>query len=137
MSIIDTAEAAVSPYTLAAKIVGGLLILAAVFGAGFYTESRFADSKIEALQLADSKEQTANISASLTQLQSFIGSMDAAGNDYTTQLAAIKSQFATIQQELSHATHTPLPADCKPTADRLHVLADAVSAANHGPSAAK
>lgn len=93
--------------------------------------------KYQALQLADSKAQTANISASLAQLQGFIGKMNAADTNYNAQLATIKTQFVTISQELSNALRTPLPADCKPTADRLRVLTDAVSAANQGPAARK
>jgi phage-related protein len=89
------------------------------------------------VQLADSKAQTANISASLTQLQGFIGSMHTADADYNAKLDAINAQFTNLKQELSNATRTPLPADCKPTADRLRVLSDAVSAANQGAAAGK
>lgn len=126
-----------NPYALALKIGAAVLAASLLIGGGFYAGYRWQEGAIANLKLADSQEQTANIKASLVQLQDFIGTMHAADTDYGTKLDAINAQFAFLNTELSHATHTPLPADCKPDADRLRVLSDAVSAANQSAPAGK
>lgn len=137
MSIIDTALAAVNPYLIWIKVGALMIALASAAGASWYVTHNIDAAKLEAVELADSKAQTANISASLTQLQGFIATMHSADADYNSKLDAINAQFANLKQELSNATHTPLPADCKPDAGRLRVLSDAVSAANASPAAGK
>ena len=43
----------------------------------------------------------------------------------------LNKQIAELKKELAHAKkNRPVPADCKPDADRLRVLKDAVTAAN-------
>lgn len=137
MSIIDTALAAANPYLIWIKIGLFVLALGGASAGTWYIVSNIDAAKLEAVQLADSKAQTANISASLSQLQGFIGSMHSADVSYNATLDAINTQFTNLKQELSNATRTPLPADCKPTVDRLRVLSDAVSAANQGAPAGK
>ena len=50
---------------------------------------------------------------------------------YRSTSGQIKSQIAVLKKELNDAEKTnPVPVDCRPDADRLRVLKDAVTAAN-------
>lgn len=128
---------ALNPYMFWIKIAGVVLVLAGVAGATHYVDANVYGKQISDLKLAQSKTETANVSASLAQLQTFIGKMNAADTDYQSKLDAIKAQFLTIQQELAHALRTPLPDNCKPTADRVRSFHDALDAANAGAPAVK
>lgn len=127
-----------NPYMLWIKLAGFALALGAAGYVGHYVTKAVDDRAYSALELKQSKADTANVAASLGQLQGFISKMDAAGSDYSAQLAAIKGQFATIQQELKDAIRNhPLPADCRPDAGRLRQLKDAVDATRISPAPAK
>lgn len=123
-----------NPWVYAGVFLTGM----AIAGSATYEVVHTADTvKLQAVQLADSKVQTANISASLTQLQGFIGSMHSADADYNATLGGLNQRFAELEKEFHDATIKPLPADCRPDAGRLRVLTDAVSAANKGASIGK
>lgn len=52
-------------------------------------------------------------------------------NEYLGNSEQLKKQIAELKKELAHAKkNRPVPADCRPDADRLRVLKDAVTAAN-------
>lgn len=126
-----------NPYLFWIKLAGFAIALATAAGVSGYVVHNIDVVKLQAVQLVDSKAQTASVTASLTQLQGFINKMDAAGGDYTAALDQIKADFAALKLEFKNATLKPLPADCRPDAGRLRVLTDAVAAANKGASAAK
>lgn len=126
-----------SPYNWIAAAVVALALVAGGAAGANYVRGNVDQVKYDALALKVSQSHTASVAASLSQLQGFISTMDAAGGDYTMALASIKTQFATIQKELTNATLKPLPADCRPDAGRLRVLTDAVAAANARTSPAK
>lgn len=126
-----------TPYNWIAAAVVALALAAGGAAAAHYVDSNVYGKQIATIQLADSKAQTANVSASLNQLQGFIASMHTADADYNAELDAINAQFSTLKKELTNATVHPLPADCKPDVGRLRVLTDAVSAANKAAAAGK
>lgn len=119
-------------YLIAAAIAG---LLAS--GATYYVVHNADTVKLQAVQLADSKAQTASVTASLDQLQGFIATMHTADADYNAVLVSLRGQFAALEQEFKNATAKPLPADCRPDAGRLRVLSAAVDAANKAASAGK
>ena len=52
-------------------------------------------------------------------------------NEYLRNTEQLKKQIAELKKELANAKkNNPLPADCRPDADRLRVLAEAVHTAN-------
>lgn len=126
-----------TPYLFWIKLVGFLLALAAAAGAATYITHNADTVVLQKVQLDDSKAQTASISASLSQLQSFIANIHTADTGYQADLDAIKDQFALLKKELHDATLKPLPADCRPDAGRLRVLTDAVASANKRASTGK
>lgn len=127
-----------NPYLFWIKLAGVVIVLAATAGATHYVDANVYGKKISDIKLADANAKTVSVTASLDQLQGFIAKMNSADTNYQSKLDAIKSQFATIQQELANALHNhPLPADCKPDAGRVRVLHDALAAANAHSSAGK
>lgn len=126
-----------TPYNWIAAAVLAVALVAGGAAGGVYVTHNADTVKLQAVQLADSKAQTASVSASLSQLQGFISTMHTADADYGSDLAAINSQFAALKKELTNATLKPLPVDCKPDAGRLRVLSDAVTAANARPTTVK
>lgn len=54
-----------------------------------------------------------------------------AATEHVRNTDELNKQIAELKKELAHAKkNRPVPADCRPDADRLRVLADAVTAAN-------
>lgn len=57
--------------------------------------------------------------------------VNASANEYLRNTEQLKKQITELKKELANAKkNNPLPADCRPDADRLRVLKDAVRAAN-------
>lgn len=125
-----------NPYMFWVKLAGIVVVLAGVGFATHYVDANVYGKQISDLKLAQEKQKSADIGASLTQLTSFIAKMNAAGDGYNDELAHIDSQFAALKKGLSNALLHPLPADCKPDADRVRSLHDALDAANHPHPAA-
>lgn len=121
---------ALNPYMLYIKLAGAALLLLGAAYASHYVTKAVDDRAYSALQLSQANKNTADVSASLSQLQGFISNMHAAGDGYQADMAAIKADFANLQKEFHNATLKPLPVDCRPDAGRLRLLQDAVSAAN-------
>lgn len=126
-----------SPYLLWIKLAGFVIALAAAAGVSGYVVHNIDVVKLQAVQLANSKAQTASVTASLTQLQGFIDTMHGASADYQGALASITADFAALKKDFHNATLKPLPVDCRPDAGRLRLLTDAVAAANKGAGAVK
>lgn len=52
-------------------------------------------------------------------------------NEYLRNTEQLEKRIAELKKELAHAKKNhPVPADCRPGADRLRILKDAVTAAN-------
>lgn len=128
---------ALNPYMLWIKLAGFAIALAAAGYVGHYVTKAVDDRAYSKLELSQSKAETANVAASLTQLQTFISNMHAADDGYNGDLASIKTQFAQLKKDLTNAFLKPLPVDCHPDAGRLRVLTNAVDAANKAARAGK
>lgn len=126
-----------NPYTFWLKIAGVVILMAGASATTYYIKNNADTVKLQKVQLAYSQAQTANVTASLTQLQGFIASMHAADANYGAALDSINAQFAKLKKDLANAKLNPLPVDCKPDVGRLRVLTGAVAAANQGAGAGK
>ncbi len=127
MNLIGGALTGVWMY-FAAFALGGIAATSAT-----YTVVHNANAvTIDELKLAQSQEHTANATASLQQLQSFISNMHSASVGYAANIADIDTRFAALQKGLHFAK--PLPASCRPDTDRVRALSAAVAAANANPS---
>lgn len=98
----------------------------------YYIVHNKDQNKILAIELAASKQQSADVSLSLAKLQGFISTANIAATDYGNTVRAIDTQVGFIVKGLNDAIKAkPLPADCKPDASRLRSLQAAVDAAGH------
>ena len=126
-----------TPYNWIAAAVLALALTGAGAAGSYYVTHNVDKAKLEAVQLADSKAQTASVTASLSQLQGFISTMHGADADYQGALATIAANSDALKKEFSNATVKALPADCRPDAGRLRVLTDAVAATRRSATPAK
>lgn len=121
---------ALNPYMTWIKIGGFVIALLAAAGATHYVDANVYGNKIAGIQLAHEKEKVVTITASLDQLQRFIGNMHAADEGYNSDLVSLNLKFDQLKKGLANALRTPLPPDCKPTADRVRSFHDALAVTN-------
>lgn len=122
--------------------MGGIWGYVAAFGFGialatagtWYVVGNAKDVEIGGLKLAASQKATADVTASLSQLQGFIAAMHVADSNYNGALAAIDARFISLERQWKNATAKPLPLDCKPDLPRQRMFTDAVNA-THAQSA--
>lgn len=87
--------------------------------------------EIQNLELKSQTLQTVSVQASLSKLESYIGAMNVASNDFQQYLVNANTQYADINRKLSDAIKiAPLPANCRPDPGRLSILKTAVDNAN-------
>lgn len=108
---------------------------AALFSGGTYYLVHTANAvEIADLKTAAAEQKAANVTAALTQLQTFIANMHGAVADYDTLKGALDAKFAQIERDFRNAIKAnPLPLDCKPGAARVRSLGTAIGAVN-GPA---
>lgn len=120
-----------TPYLFWIKFGITIIGLVAAFSGGMWLESTIADKTISSLKLAESQKQTADVTASLNQLQGFIATMHVAAADYTALQTVLFGKLDTLNKDFLNATKaTPLPHDCRPDDVRVRALSTAISAAN-------
>ena len=76
-------------------------------------------------------EKLSAVQASADHFASVSKKVNDSANEYLRNTEQLEKQIAELKKELANAKkNNPLPADCRPDADRLRVLKDAVTAAN-------
>lgn len=120
-----------SPYMFLIRLAGAALLAAGIFGSGMWLEGTIKDKQIAIIQ-RDAFEQTAvDATAALTTLQRFISQMQMASTDYGKNQDVLFAKLDQIKAAFNKAANLkPLPPDCLPDAERLHILIEAVTAAN-------
>lgn len=109
--------------------VGIAAIVAVIsFGATHEIDALAYGHTIDGLKLDAKTKEAADITQSLSTLQTFITGMHTADVNYNAALDTLKGNLIAIEAEFKHATQKPLPLDCKPDADRVRTLSDAVHA---------
>lgn len=126
-----------TPYLFWIKLAGIVLLMAGSAAASGYVIHNADTVTLQKFRLAQANAQKADISASLTQLQGFIANMQTADTGYESELETLDQDFNNLQKEFHNATLKPLPVDCRPDVGRLHVLTDAVGAANKAAAAGR
>lgn len=108
------------------------LLAALLSGSGIYwVTSRGYQTTIAEMRVTEAQTQTTSIQLSLEHLQKFISTMDSANTDYQASTQLLLTRLDGLQKEFHNATKaSPLPADCRPDAERLRLLTSAVAAAN-------
>ena len=96
----------------------------------YFVTSKTYGLEISNLKLAQSQVQTADLTASLNKLNSFIGEMHTADVNYQSNLDNINKTFASLKGAMHVTLNTPLPPDCKPDPGRVSDLTAAIAATN-------
>lgn len=76
-------------------------------------------------------EKAEAVQASADHFRDATKEINDSANEYLGNSEQLEKQIAELKKELVHAKKNyPVPVDCRPDADRLRVLKDAVTAAN-------
>lgn len=76
-------------------------------------------------------EKLSAVQASADHFADVSKKVNDSANEYLRNTEQLKKQITELKKELANAKkNNPLPADCRPDADRLRLLKDAVTAAN-------
>lgn len=112
--------------------VGAAVLAALIAGySSYWVTSRGYQTEIAQLKLSQANAQVVSIQTSLDQLQHFISSMNMASQDYQASTQTLLDRLAALQKEFHSAIKvSPLPPDCRPDAQRMRFLTEAVAAAN-------
>ena len=89
----------------------------------------------QSLKAEQASQEAAAAQAALAQIQNWNKQILDAVNGYNAASSDLTGRISTIQRELRNVqAKTPLAADCKPDADRLHALQSAIAASNAAAS---
>jgi hypothetical protein len=110
--------------------VGALALIIGGVGAG-WAVAKIKDAQIDSIQAADAKADADRAKAVLAKFEIDAQRIMVAAQSYALVQGALDLKIGDIQKGLkSVIAKRPLAVGCKPDADRLRVLTDAVTAAN-------
>jgi outer membrane murein-binding lipoprotein Lpp len=104
------------------------LILSLVFAAGCTVTTWYWSSEVKDLKLAQSSAQIANLTTAAATLEAAADSVNKAAKAVKTNSGDTNARLDTISKQIKG--FSPLPADCKPDANRVRVLREAIDASN-------
>jgi len=84
----------------------------------------------ESLKATRANEQLTVAQTALSDLAKASSNIRQAATDYAGIQNSLGAKIDAIQKGMKSAPPVPLPPDCKPTADRMRAVSDAISAAN-------
>jgi len=114
-----------------AYAIGGLALFIAGTATGGYAVSVYKNSQINGMKAEQALEDKARANAELKQFQDISRQINTAAQDFLKNQTNFGTQIDTITKDLKDVqVKTPLPANCKPGAARMHNLAAAIAAAN-------
>lgn len=128
--------------TLAAKPWLLIIVLAVAFSAGS-TAGWFVTNSVKSTEIALIKverltEAKAQTDAAIKDLKEASAKINLAASGNQTDVSTLNTKLDGITKELKNVQKLkPLPPDCRPTADRVSNLANAVRAANEARTSPK
>ena len=121
------------PVQYRALVAGLGLLLAMVLAgaAGWFTNGWRHDAEIAELQRAHAEFRATLSEAALADVQADAATIRQAATEFATIQSTLAPRMSALTKELRNVRNaTPLPADCKPTPDRVRNLDAAIDAAN-------
>jgi hypothetical protein len=121
------------PVQYRALAVGlGLLMAMALAGAaGWFTNGWRHDAEIAELKRAHAETMRSQSELALTTLEADAAIITQAATEFAAIQSTLAPRMSALTKELRNVRNvTPLPADCKPTPDRVRNLDAAIDAAN-------
>ena len=114
------------------------LVLAIMAGiAGWMGNGYRLSAEIESLKAVRSNEQLAAANTALSELAKASSGIRQAATDFSGIQNSLGEKIDAIQRSMKSAPPAPLPPDCKPTADRMRAVSEAVDAANTAATGAR
>jgi len=111
--------------------LGLLLAMALAGAAGWFTNGWRHGAEIAELRRAHAEFRATLSEAALTDLQADTATIRQAAIELATIQSTLAPRMSALTKELRNVRNvTPLPADCKPTPDRVRNLEAAIDAAN-------
>lgn len=105
-------------------IIAACLIAVAAFTAGWIFNGWRMSSSYQA-------EKAEVVQANADHFADVSRKVNEAATEHVSKTYKLEEKIKELQKELANAKkNRPLPADCRPDADRLRVLKDAITAAN-------
>jgi hypothetical protein len=118
-------------YRALAAGLGLLLAMSLAGAAGWLTNGWRRDAEIAELQRAHAETMRSQSELALTTLQADVERITTAATEFATIQSTLAPRMSALTKELRNVRNvTPLPADCKPTPDRVRNLDAAIDAAN-------
>jgi hypothetical protein len=111
---------------LALKAAEGAALLALAFSAGWISNGWRLHTEIAEMKTTAATERADSAGTALANLTEAATIIRDQATRAGTDVTALKGQLATIQKEIKNAN--PLPADCKPDAQRVRRLAASAGA---------
>ena len=106
------------------RIIIAIVCLIAGFVAGWIVNGWRLSSSYQA-------EKSEVVQSNADHFRGVTKKINVEANQYVKKTYELKDEIDSLKKELSHAKKNhPVPADCRPDADRLRILKSAVSAAN-------
>jgi hypothetical protein len=118
-------------YRALAAGLGLLLAMTLAGAAGWFTNGWRHDAEIAELQRAHAEFRATLSEAALASVQADFATIRQAATEFATVQSTLAPRMSALTKELRNVRNvTPLPADCKPTPDRVRNLEAAIDAAN-------
>lgn len=118
-------------YRALAAVLALLLAMALGGAAGWITNGWRHGAEIAELQRAHAEFRATLSEQALTNVQADATTIRKAATEFATIQSTLAPRMSALTKELRNVRNaTPLPADCKPTPDRVRNLDAAIDAAN-------
>lgn len=119
------------PFLGALKAALVVALAIALFGAGWHINGWRLGAQIEKINAARASDRAKQAEGALADLASAAGKINVAATVYAASARTLDASLVNLNKEFKNErAKNPLPADCRPTAERLRQLAAAVGAAN-------
>lgn len=106
------------------KIIIAIGVIAVAFSSGWIVNGWRLSSSYQA-------EKAEVVQANADHFADVSRKVNEAATEHVSKTYKLEEKIKELQKELANAKkNRPLPADCRPDADRLRVLKDAITAAN-------
>lgn len=113
------------------RIGAAILVVVGAFAAGWVTNGWRLYTEIAEMQASYSNAEALAAKAAIDDLVEATSTIKKAADDYTKIETHTSSKIDKLRKEVQqYAKDTPLPADCKPDAQRMQKLTGAISTAN-------
>ncbi|PVY81041.1 hypothetical protein C7414_102369 [Cupriavidus alkaliphilus] len=115
------------------RVVAAGVLAGGIFGAGWIANGWRKEAEIAELTAARAQADLASANTAISDLREAGSRIRKSADDYLEIKSDLGAKLDAIRKDLKHAK--PLPVDCRPDAQRVRGLSDAVDAAKQAAAA--